>query len=174
MDAGPDGHNRREPLACGAPRQASGSGRLWKAREWRRGFTLIELMLVVAIIGTLAAIAIPKFQATIDKARVARAIGDIRTLEIDIDGLDVLPGSLADVGRGGMLDPWGRPYVYTPFSKGVGAARKDRFLVPLNSTYDLYSVGKDGATAPALTAKASKDDIVRAADGGYIGLGSKF
>ena len=53
-------------------------------------------------------------------------------------------------------------------------ARKDRFLVPINSTYDLYSVGKDGKTVAALTAKASKDDIVRANDGAFIGLAVKY
>jgi general secretion pathway protein G len=132
-------------------------------------------MLVMVILGTLALIAIPRLQATIYQARVARAIGDIRTLETDIDGRDSLPATLAEIGRDAMLDPWGRPYVYAPLSgHGAGGARKDRFLVPLNSTYDLYSKGKDGATSPPLTAAQSRDDVVRAADGAYIGLASKF
>jgi len=46
--------------------------------------------------------------------------------------------------------------------------------VPLNSTYDLYSKGKDGASASPLTAKASADDVIRANDGGYIGLASGY
>ena len=58
--------------------------------------------------------------------------------------------------------------------KNPKGARKDRFLHPLNSTYDLYSVGKDGKTVAALTAKASKDDIIRANDGGFIGLAVKY
>ena len=47
-------------------------------------------------------------------------------------------------------------------------------LVPLNSTYDLYSKGKDGASASALNAHASGDDVIRANDGGYIGLASGY
>jgi general secretion pathway protein G len=79
------------------------------------------------------------------------------------------------------MDPWGRPYVYFPFppSKGKGGAppagaRKDRFLVPINSRYDLYSTGKDGGSAAPLTAKSSRDDIVVANDGGFVGRASKF
>ena len=46
--------------------------------------------------------------------------------------------------------------------------------MPLNSTYDLYSKGKDGASAGPLTAQSSGDDIIRANDGGYIGLASGY
>jgi general secretion pathway protein G len=42
--------------------------------------------------------------------------------------------------------------------------------VPINSDFDLYSVGRDGQSAPALTARVSHDDVVRANDGGFIGL----
>lgn len=160
-----------------SPRKAVGS--LLAARRRCRarygwGFTLIELMLSIAIIGTLTAIATPKLMAAIDHARVAHAIGDIKAVMTAIDGANTPPGSLADVGYGGMLDPWGNPYQYTWHGGNKGAAKKDRFQVPLNSEYDLWSMGKDGATAVALTAAAAKDDIVRANDGGYIGLGSKY
>ena len=52
--------------------------------------------------------------------------------------------------------------------------RKDRFLVPINSCYDLYSMGKDGQSVPPLTAKASWDDIVRANDGAFVGLAWQY
>ena len=52
--------------------------------------------------------------------------------------------------------------------------RKDRFLVPINSDYDLFSMGKDGESVAPLTAKASRDDVVRASDGAFIGLASNF
>ena len=45
---------------------------------------------------------------------------------------------------------------------------------PLNSTHDLYSMGKDGDGQAPLTAKASRDDTIRANDGGYIGLASEY
>ena len=57
---------------------------------------------------------------------------------------------------------------------GVGGARKDKFLVPLNSLYDLYSLGKDGESVPPLAAKASWDDIIMANDGGFVGLAKDF
>ena len=53
--------------------------------------------------------------------------------------------------------------------KGKGKLRKDKFLVPLNSDYDLYSMGPDGKSVPPLTAKASRDDILRANDGEFFG-----
>ena len=51
---------------------------------------------------------------------------------------------------------------------------KDRFLVPINSDFDLYSMGKDGKSQMPLTAKDSRDDIIRANDGAYIGLAYAF
>lgn len=144
------------------------------------GYTLIEMMAVMTIIGSLTGMALPKLHDALDRAKEAKAIGDIRAIQIDLmsaeGGEEGLPATLAGVGRSGMLDPWGNPYIYTPFgdSNGNGGKRKDKFIVPLNTTFDLYSMGKDGRTALPLTAKASHDDIVRADDGGYIGLGKKF
>ena len=57
---------------------------------------------------------------------------------------------------------------------GTAKPRKDRFLVPLNTYYDLYSKGKDGDTDEDLQADKSRDDIIRANDGGYIGLAYKY
>ena len=75
-------------------------------------------------------------------------------------------------GHAGKLDPWGRPYVYLnlqdPATKGL--ARKNKNLVPINSDYDLYSIGKDGESRAPLTAKVSRDDVIRANDGGFLGL----
>ncbi len=143
-----------------------------------RGFTLVEIMVIIAIIGTLAAFAVPAYTNAVNAARIARSIGDIRTLEKDITTYEaangVLPTTLADINRGGISDPWGRGYDYLVFSGNIGSARKDKFLVPLNSTYDLYSRGKDGDSKLPLTAKASWDDIIRASDGGYVGLALNY
>ncbi len=77
---------------------------------------------------------------------------------------------------GGKADPWGHPYEYFNLitAKGNGQARKDKKLAPLNTDFDLYSVGPDGQTAASLVNKASRDDTVRARDGGFIGLASDF
>jgi general secretion pathway protein G len=98
-------------------------------------------------------------------------------MQIELAAQDTLPDDLSGIGRAGKLDPWGFPYVYYKFPTGngnPGGARKDRFLVPVNSTYDLYSIGPDGASSPPFTAAKSQDDVVRASDGDYIGLASKF
>jgi general secretion pathway protein G len=169
------------PQAPGVPCPPPSSAAALRARRARTGFTIIELIAVTAIIAVLTAMAIPQLSEAVERARVARAIGDIEAIETDLQSLDSLPPTLASIGRGDLLDPWGRPYVYYPFppSHGHGhappqGARRDRFLVPVNSEYDLYSVGKDGNTAIPFTARASLDDVVRANDGGYVGLASKF
>jgi len=144
------------------------------------GFTLVELLIVVAIMMTLAAMAIPSVVQSIESARVAKAIADIHTLETDIMLYEVtdgkLPDTLADVGRGDLLDPWHNPYQYLNFAniKGKGKMRKDRFLVPINTYYDLYSMGRDGKSVPPITAQPSQDDIICANDGGYVGLASQY
>ena len=154
--------------------------------SWSHAFSLIELLIVVGLIGTIAAIAIPIYMDTMDKARVARAIGDISAMGSDISlfWLDNgrHPASLAEAGWGAILDPYGEPYEYTNIAdatkgKGKGGSaggRKDRFLVPVNSDFDLYSKGKDKASVLPFTAPQSFDDIVRANNGGYIGLAEDF
>ena len=47
-------------------------------------------------------------------------------------------------------------------------------LAPLNSDFDLYTVGPDGITHASLGNSASRDDIVRARDGGFIGTAEEF
>jgi len=134
----------------------------------------------MAIMVTLATMGIPAFADALEAAYVGRAIGDIRTLQTEITRYEVqigkLPDVLQEVGVTDLLDPWGNPYEYLNFDnvQGQGQKRKDKFQVPLNSTYDLYSKGKDGQSTSALTANSSKDDIVRANDGAYVGLGSQY
>ncbi len=143
------------------------------------GFTLIELMIATAIVATLSAIAIPVGTTYIDKARNVRVISEIRILERDIASYEAenetYPNSLSDIGRGGLKDQWGNPYEYKILTGAPGEQpRKDRFLVPVNSDYDLYSMGKDGDSKAPFTAKASRDDIVRANNGGYVGIAEEF
>jgi len=147
----------------------------------RAGFTMIELLAVMVLISLLSGLGFGKLRDAIDQAKIVKAITDLKAMSIALNEREQLPATLAEIGWGGRLDPWGRPYVYAPFPprKGGGkapppGARKDRFLVPINSRYDLYSVGKDGGSVAPLTAKASRDDIIVANDGGFIGQAKRF
>jgi general secretion pathway protein G len=148
-----------------------------------QGLTLIELLLVVAIIATLLSVAIPGTSSLLYKGKVARACSDISIMSQKLTNhlidFGTLPDTLKEVDVPILTDPWGNPYQYLIiFGKEKneikGKWRKDRFLVPLNYDFDLYSMGKDGKSVAPLTAAASHDDIVRANNGDYIGLASKY
>lgn len=237
------------------------------------GFSLIELMLAISIVGVLAALAVPNYMEFIEKARVARAISELHGLAKDIKGfalaVGTYPNSLIDVGVGTRLDPRGTPYQYYrincgtvddtlnlaklklrrknsprmipasntfsadnewlvaltvdhgqrrgflrlaaagcngsgggssggagggsgsgnaggggnaggngggggPLCGGVSGARKDRFLVPINSDFDVYSMGQNLDTVAPLNPPKSQDDVIRASDGGFYGLARNF
>jgi general secretion pathway protein G len=144
------------------------------------GMTLLELMFAIAIVGVLAAVAVPTWHARVEKLKIDTAIADIAGIHLAIQrhvaANYIPPADLATIGQAGKLDPWGNPYVYLSFTglKGKGQMRKDKNLVPINSQYDLYSMGPDGQSVPPLTAKKSRDDIVLANDGGFIGPASDY
>jgi len=172
------------------------------------GFTLIELSIVISIIGVPASVAGTQYVRYLERARMARAIVELRGISAQLEAFgdddNVLPASLSDSGIS-TKDPWGNPYQYlliegqlppgmasnsaglphvgAPDNSGgqggggkpaIASARKDRFLVPINSDFDLYSVGPDGESMPTLNHPTSRDDIIRAADGAFYGLAEKF
>lgn len=145
-----------------------------------RGFTLIELMLAVVVVATLMTLAVSTYSSYREKVEVAQAEMDITTIETEITTYQEknlqLPTSLAQLGEDTRLDPWGHPYYYLDFTglKSKAQMRKDRNLVPINSDYDLYSAGQDGATLPPLLAPVSHDDVIRANDGSFVGLASNY
>ncbi len=120
---------------------------------FRQGFTLIEIMVVVVILGILAALIAPNVIGRIDEARVTAARNDIRTIESALqlyrmdnfrypsteEGIDALVNKPDDPDikwpEGGYIqrlpqDPWNRPYLY---------------LQPGNNgEYDIYTFGRDG------------------------------
>ena len=169
------------------------------------GFTLIEVILTISIIGILTSIAVPNYIKYKEKARIEVAITEMRFLEKEILNFRAefgeLPDDLSQLSIGGISDPWGRPYKYLKIAldedstdaKGKNdnkgkkddkgdkddkgeklQPRKDHSLHPINSDFDLYSMGKDGKSPSPLTSKNSQDDIIRANNGGYIGLVSNY
>jgi general secretion pathway protein G len=128
-------------------------------------------------------IIVPRLLGYTQRNRDLQAIVDITKMDVDIDQYimdhGTPPDSLADVGYDTLRDPWGNPYQYLKIidnnDPGMnGKRRKDHSLVPVNSDYDLYSMGPDGDSRAPFTAHASRDDIVRASNGGYIGPVTEF
>ena len=147
-----------------------------------KGFGLIELMITLVIAALLVSIAVPAYDRFADRAKVARAVGDIGTISIEIGKFQLrnnnaLPASLDELGVDIPLVPWGTPYAYLNIAAagpGNGQFRKDKNLNPLNTDFDLYSSGRDGDTTGPLNAQASRDDVVRANNGAFIGLGEDY
>jgi general secretion pathway protein G len=136
-------------------------------------------MLCIAILVILMTISLKIIKNIETKARNLRAIVEIKkiqtAIEMYIDDNGTLPADLSDLNEGALKDPWGTPYKYINFDLiNKGKWRKDRFLHPLNTSYDLWSNGKDRESASPLTAAISFDDIIRANDGEYVGLAAEY
>lgn len=126
------------------------------SRSSQRGFTLIEIMVVVVIIGVLGAIVVPQFMSRPDQAKVTAARTDIQAIStaLEMYRLDTLNYPSTQQGLESLtkrpagtpvaknwnpqgylkslpVDPWGTPYQYlNPGTRSAG--------------YDLYSLGSDG------------------------------
>lgn len=146
-------------------------------------FSLIEVAVAIGIVAILGSIGLSSYVSYLERARVVSAISDIRNIAVQLDDWELtsgrFPDSLAEVDADDWLDPWGLPYVFHDLEGGGpgparGEARKDQFLVPISSDYDLYSKGKDGASVASLQSPTSLDDVVRAQNGSFIGLARNF
>ena len=80
------------------------------------GFTLLEIIVTVAIVGILSGIAYPLYTEYVEKARIAKACVDIQNISVAISRYysesQSYPESLNEVGYATLLDPWGNPYQY--------------------------------------------------------------
>ena len=145
---------------------------------------LLELMVALAVVGLLAAIALPTYAAIIKQQKVGEAGRELMEIAVAIERYRTMrfevPETLAELGLDARLleDPWGRQYQFLSFNSSIpgikGKIRKDHNLHPLNSEFDLYSLGEDGQSQSPLTAKASRDDVIWARDGGFVGLAEDY
>lgn len=141
----------------------------------QRGFTLVELIMVMAILGVLASMAIIVLREFRDKAKIARTASEIRALEKEIfsyatDNQNYPPDNdLSVIGRAGMLDPWGNPYVYRTTLVRTYTG------VKINTDFDLYSYGPSLTSSNGTTVgPGNDDDIVRGSDGSFVGIALDF
>lgn len=116
------------------PLKRAGAGR-------QTGFTLIEVLVVVVILGILAAIIVPNLMEQPAQARITKAQSDLRAVEnaLNMYRLDNHSYPTTDQGLEALvdkylprapMDPWNRPYQY--LSPGV------------RGQFDLYTLGRDG------------------------------
>lgn len=151
-----------------------------KSRYRLLGFTLIELLIAVAIVAIIVAVALPTYQEQIEQACIAQTQSNIKKIEGAVENFyttnNQYPDTLADTRASSLLDCWDQPFRYLNLSnvKGKGKNRKDRSENPINTDYDLYSVGADGKTRTSLRPKVSHDDIIRARNGKYVGLAANY
>jgi len=143
-------------------------------------------MITLAIIATLASIATMSYASYRTKISIQLSIVEIHLITKEIDRFRVqnggYPDSLSDLTISIPNDPWGNPYRYLKIDrvdfKGKGKPkdkrRKDHDMVPVNTDYDLYSMGPDGDSQAPITANASRDDIVRVQNGKFFGLASDY
>lgn len=168
MPAGRPGARHRIPAGPGRASSRSGAG-----------FTLLELMFVVAIAAVIAMLAASQFSAYIQRAKIEAAKADLILVGMEIERYrnnnGHYPASLDDIGRGDLLDPWQREYHYTDVTgPGNGRARKDKRVNPINTYFDLFSTGRDGVFKSQVDHADSLDDVIRARDGAFIDVASKF
>ena len=144
-----------------------------------KGFTIIELVIIFAILTVLASIAIVSYHHLIDKARFISVVEDIRNIATLLDSYFIenneYPNNLTQIGVTALRDPWGNPYQYVNISTTPpGQWRRDRNNNPINTYYDLWSNGADGQTQSQIRGAKGRDDIIRAQDGAFIGLGKEL
>lgn len=139
-----------------------------------RGMALVEFVYAIGVVAVIASVSVSGVNAYENRARAARAVGDIGTISVQLyrwqSNTRKFPETLAEAGLSGFVDPWGNPYRYVNVATAKsGDVRRDRSSRPLNSDFDLYSMGPDGGTGPRLEDGKAQDDIVRANDGRFIG-----
>ncbi|RMF71816.1 MAG: prepilin-type N-terminal cleavage/methylation domain-containing protein [Acidobacteria bacterium] len=156
-------------IAARGPRRAAGRS---LPQAGHRGFTLVELLITVAVIGIIAAIAVVNLMQALDRSRQSRTMADMRNLASAIQAYDSDVGRLpadgltatqlvAVVGQNDLFenvtpnDGWRHPFVYRAAA----------------GSYSLESYGKDGLDGPGDISAATRFEFERdivLVDGGFV------
>jgi general secretion pathway protein G len=149
----------------------------------REGFSLVEMLIALTVLGALLAIALPSFNRYRDQQKVAMAVADLRVLDNRLKShklrTETFPAALNELLEPSPSDPWGQSYQYLRIegedNKTIkNTMRRDKNVNPINSDFDLYSKGADKNSKMQLDNKVSVDDVVRANDGAFYGLAATY
>ena len=144
------------------------------------GFTLVQLLITIAVLGAVGFGAIPQCTSIVQDGKVSSAVADIAKIGQAAISFQlrtgVLPNSLEELDNIPSHDPWVRQYRYNNLTGNgaIAAARINSNRTPINTLFDIYSLGQDGESVSPLTANTSGDDVVWARDGQFIGLASDY
>lgn len=152
----------------------------YRLTDAKTGFTLVELLIVIAIIGILAAVAVPEIFGYLQEAKYAHAITDIESYYKESIKYHAsngeFPSDWSDLNYDAPPeDPWGNQYILNNHDDvPTGKLRKDGPVVPINENIDIYSKGPNGSSNPNIHSAPSRDDVILAAEGSFVGKAENF
>jgi len=127
----------------------------------RKGFTILELLIVVAVIAILVGISLPRFKGMQDEGNIAKAKGELRTLQTAVEGFYIhnsvtYPATLAAAAAA-------TPSVINSVPDDPFAAAGTKYVYVLGGTnnkfYIIYSVGHGGNGSAVITANAASSSV---------------
>lgn len=122
----------------------------------KKGFTLIELLIVIAVISILVGIALPRFKGMQDEGNIAKAKGELRTLQTAIESYYIHNSSAYPAALSDLTAAATKPKIVTTIPDDPFAAAGTDYVYTRGGTnnkfYIAYSVGPDGNGSAAISA----------------------